>query len=150
MTLRADHVAGGFFVAAALLVLALSGDLPTGRLAAPGAGMVPKLVCALMIFFGLLLVLRAGESAPLATIQWRDLRHAIPVVAITGAAVALYETLGFIVTMSVMMFVLVAAVERRHWAPAALFSLGVALATYFLFTIALKTPLEQGVLGLLP
>jgi putative tricarboxylic transport membrane protein len=147
VTLRSDHVAGGFFVVVGLVVLALSGDLPTGRLAAPGAGMMPKLVCGLMIFFGLLLVLRARESAPLATIAWGDLRHAVPVLAVTAVAVGLYETLGFIVTMSLMMFVLIAAVERRHWAAAALFSLGLTLATYFLFTVALKTPLETGVLG---
>src|SRR5262249_10611829 len=51
MTLRADHVAGGAAIAAALAVLGVSGDLPFGTLAFPGAGMMPKLVCALMIMF---------------------------------------------------------------------------------------------------
>ena len=40
----------------ALLVFALSGDLPFGTLASPGAGMMPKLVLALMIVFGAILV----------------------------------------------------------------------------------------------
>ena len=78
MTLRTDHAAGGVFVAFGLVVLAMSGDLPFGTLSFPGAGMMPKLVAGAMIFFGLVLVLRAGESAPLARIRRGDLwmRHA--------------------------------------------------------------------------
>jgi hypothetical protein len=33
MTLRRDHVAGGAFIVAGILVLAVSGDLPFGTLA---------------------------------------------------------------------------------------------------------------------
>ena len=32
MTLRADHVVGGAFIAFGILVFAISGDLPFGRL----------------------------------------------------------------------------------------------------------------------
>jgi hypothetical protein len=48
--------------------------------------------------------------------------------------------------MSLLLFVLV-ALEGRNLLVAAAFSLGVTLSTYALFTVALKTPLEQGVLG---
>src|SRR5687767_9851429 len=58
--LRKDHIAGGAFVAAGVLVWALSNDLPFGTLASPGAGMLPMMVIALMILFGLILVLQAG------------------------------------------------------------------------------------------
>ena len=66
MILRRDHIAGGVFIAAGLLVFAMSGDLPFGTLASPGAGMMPKLVLGLLIAFGAILVARAGESPPLA------------------------------------------------------------------------------------
>ena len=62
MTLRADHVAGAFFIGFGLLVLALSGDLPTGNLSMPGSGFLPKIVAVLTIFFGGVLALRASES----------------------------------------------------------------------------------------
>ena len=62
------------------------------------------------------------------------------------AAVALYTTLGFIITMSAMLFALI-ALEGRNLVVAAAFSLGMSLSTYALFTVALKTPLEQGLLG---
>jgi Tripartite tricarboxylate transporter TctB family len=146
MTLRADHVAGGVAIAAALAVLAVSGDLPFGTLAFPGAGMMPKLICALMIVFGVLLIARADTSAPFAEISWSDLPHAVRVLAITAAAVALYTTLGFIITMSLMLFVLI-ALEGRNLLIAAAFSIGISASTYVLFTVALKSPLEQGLLG---
>ncbi|MGC1899136.1 MAG: tripartite tricarboxylate transporter TctB family protein, partial [Pseudolabrys sp.] len=62
MTLRADHVAGAFFVGVGLLVLALSGDLPTGSLSLPGSGFMPKIVAVLTVFFGAVLALRGSES----------------------------------------------------------------------------------------
>ena len=76
MTLRADHVAGAAFVAFGIVVFALSGELPLGRLSMPGAGFLPKLVAGLLILLGLVLFLRGRESAPLADIDWSDLKHA--------------------------------------------------------------------------
>jgi Tripartite tricarboxylate transporter TctB family len=146
LILRADHVAGAVTIAAALGVLAVSGDLPFGTLAFPGAGMMPKLVCALMILFGALLLARGRASTPFSEIPWNDLPHAIRVLTITAAAVALYTTLGFIVTMSLMLFALI-ALEGRNLLAAAVYSLAVSLVTYGLFTVVLKSPLEQGILG---
>jgi Tripartite tricarboxylate transporter TctB family len=147
VTLRTDHVAGGIFVAFGLLIFALSGDLPFGTLAFPGAGMMPKLVAALLIAFGAVLVVRAGESAPLASLSWSDLPHAVRVVAITAAAIALFQTLGFLITMTLLLFTLTFATERRPLIPAAAFSIGVVILTYVLFEWALKTPVERGLLG---
>ena len=146
MTLRADHIAGGLAIAAALAVLAASGDLPFGTLAFPGAGMMPKLVCALMIVLGAILLARGGASMPFSEISWNELPHAVRVLAITAVAVALYTTLGFILTMSLMLFALI-AFEGRNLVAAAAYSLGISVATYALFTIVLKSPLEQGILG---
>ncbi len=145
MTLRSDHVAGAVVIVIGLIVWAVSGDLPTGRLSMPGAGMLPKLLCSLLIFFGLMLILRGGESAPFAEISWRDIAHAAPVMAITVVAVALYTTIGFILSMGLMLFALL-CLERRNLVAAAAYSAGISVATYFLFTVVLKSPLEQGLL----
>jgi putative tricarboxylic transport membrane protein len=146
--IRADHVAGGVFTAFGLLVLALSGDLPVGTLSFPGAGMMPKLLAILVVVFGVLLVLGARESAPLADISWQDLPHAMRVAAVTSVAIAFYQSLGFIITMALLLFALIHGVERRHPLAAAAFSAGVVALTYLLFNIALKTPLESGLVGL--
>ncbi len=72
MTLRSDHVAGGFFVAFGILVIALSGDLPMGDLSMPGAGFLPKILAFLTIVFGLTLAARASESKVFAALEWRQ------------------------------------------------------------------------------
>jgi hypothetical protein len=150
VTLHTDHVAGGAAIAAALAVLAASGDLPFGTLAFPGAGMMPKLVCGAMILFGALLIARGGAGEPFAAVAWSDLPHAVRVFAVTAAAVALYTTLGFMATMALMLFALIATEvswSGRNLIAAAAYSIGVSLLTYALFTIVLKQPLEQGILG---
>ena len=147
MTLRMDHVAGVFFIGLGLLLIALSGDLPTGSLSMPGSGFLPKIVAVLTIFFGLVLALRAGESRPFATISWSDAKHAAMVVAITAMAAALYEWLGFLTTDILLMFGLLVIIERRRLLPAAIYSVGVVVVTYVLFVYLLKAPLQTGPLG---
>ena len=128
------------------MVFAISGDLPFGRLSAPGAGMMPKLAAGLMMLFGVLVALGGARSAPLAAIDWSDRGHAALVVAITAAAVVAYRPLGFLITMALLVFALLAVVERRNLLVAAAYSAGLTLFAYWLFGKALKSPLERGVL----
>jgi hypothetical protein len=141
MVLRRDHVAGGAFIIAGALVFAMSGDLPFGTLASPGAGMMPKLVLGLMMAFGAIILLRAGESPPLAEIAWGDFRHAATVVVVSAVAIALYTTIGFVLSVTLLLFVLFYFIERRNiWAALAV-SAGVTGLSYFLFNTLLKSPL---------
>lgn len=147
MTLRADHVAGAFFVVFGLLVIALSGDLPTGNLSMPGSGFLPKIVAGLTIFFGLVLVLRANESKVFATLSWGDAKHAVLVMLITAAAIAVFDWLGFLTTDVLLIFALLVIIERRRLVPATVYSVGVVGFTYVLFVYALKTPINTGPFG---
>jgi hypothetical protein len=147
MILRRDHVAGGIFVLGGALVFALSGDLPWGSMAMPGAGMMPKLALGLMIVLGLVLIVRAGESPPFAEIEWGDLPHAILVTIVTAAVAALYTWLGFIIAMTLLMFVLLVPIERQNILYAAAFSIGTTLVAYGLFALLLKAPLPRGLIG---
>ena len=147
MILRRDHVAGGAFAVGGILVYAVSGDLPFGTLASPGAGMMPKLVVGLMIAFGLIVMARANESPPFAETDWSDFNHAVCVIAAAALATALYTTLGFVLTMSLLLFGLLVAVERRNILRAAAFSVGVTLFAYVWFGSLLKSPLPRGIIG---
>jgi hypothetical protein len=147
MTLRADYVVGAAFVLFGLVVIALSGDLPTGQLSMPGAGFLPMIVAVLLIVFGAVLVLRGKESPPFSNIDWSDLPHAMQVLVITAAAVALYVTLGFIITLISMMIALLVLTERKNVFYAAGYSLCVVTITYTTFEYLLKTPLPDGLLG---
>jgi hypothetical protein len=147
MIVRRDHVAGGAFVVVGALVLAVSGDLPFGTLASPGAGMLPTLVVVLMMAFGVILLAQARRSPPLAEVNWADLPHALRVVVVAAAAVALYVPLGFALTIPLLLVTLIVLVERRPALPAVAFSVGATIAVYVLFTMLLRTPLPRGLLG---
>jgi hypothetical protein len=147
MILRADHIAGAFFIGLGLLVIALSGDLPMGSLSFPGSGFLPKILAVLTILFGFVLATRAAESRPFASLEWSNARHAALVVLITGLAVAAYDWLGFLITMVLLMFALLAIIERRHVVRASVYSLSVVLVTYVTFEYVLNTPLNTGPFG---
>ena len=146
MTLRSDHVAGGAFIALGALVFAISGDLPFGTVSAPGAGMMPKLMAGLMIAFAAMVIAGGAGSDELSKIDWSDRWHALLLVLITAIAVAFYQWLGFLITMTLLVFALLVVVERRHPLPAAAYSLGLTVFAYWLFGKALKSPLERGLL----
>ena len=141
MIVRRDHVAGGAFVIGGALVFAMSGELPFGTLASPGAGMMPKLVLTLLVAFGALLVLRAGESPPLAEVAWGDFVHASTIVAAASIAIGAYTVIGFIPSVSLLLFALIYIVERRNiWRSLAV-SIFVTIGSYYLFNTLLKSPL---------
>jgi hypothetical protein len=144
--LRTDHITGIAAIAFAMLVLAISGDLPVGSLSFPGAGLWPKLLAIVMILLGLVLIIGAHHDEALATAPWGDLKHALPVFVLAAAATALFTFAGFIITMGVMMAGLV-LLKRKPVLHAALFGAGVSVATYALFTMVLRTPLPRGLLG---
>jgi hypothetical protein len=146
MTLRADQVAGGIFIAFGLLIFAISGDLPFGSLSAPGAGMMPKLMAGLMILFAALILAGAATSQEFSRIDWSDRGHAAQLVLVTAVAVWLYQPLGFLITMTLLVFALLVVVERRNILIAAAYSIGLTVFAYWLFGKALKSPLEQGLL----
>jgi putative tricarboxylic transport membrane protein len=145
--LKADHIVGGVFIAFGILVFAISGELPFGTLSAPGAGMMPKLDASLVMLFAALILLRAKESPPAASIDWSDRGHAALVLIITVVAVAAYQWAGFLITMALLVFALLVIVERRNALKAAVYSIGLTLFAYWLFGHALKSPLERGLLG---
>ncbi len=146
MIIRADHVAGGAFIVFGVVVFAISGDLPFGSLSAPGAGMMPKLMAGLMMLFAAIIVIGAGTGRAFSEIDWSDRGHAALLVLITACAVAVYQTLGFLITMTLLVFTLLVVVERREVWRAAVYSVGLTLFAYWLFGKALKSPLERGLL----
>lgn len=128
------------------MVFALSGDLPFGSLTAPGAGMLPKLAAGLMVLFAGLIVFAGRDSAPLKSIDWSDWRHAGLLVLITAGAIMAYRPLGFLITMTLLVFALLVVIERRNVLGAAAYSIGLTVFAYWLFGKALKSPLERGIL----
>ena len=147
MILRRDHVVGGILLAIAALVYLLSGDLPAGTLGSPGPGMLPYISLALIALFALSLLLAARESPPFAETSWSDLPHAASVAAAAVVAVAFYEMLGFLLTMTALIFGVLALIERVQLWRAAVYAVGITMGTKFLLMTLLKSPLPQGPFG---
>jgi hypothetical protein len=145
---KADHIAGGAFVALGIFVFVIGTDLPFGTLSGPGAGFMPKLVAALMIVFALAIMSVAATETKFKSIDWSDWRHAALVVMISATGIALYQKLGFLITMTLLVFTLLVVVERRNVLRAAAYSAGLTLFAYWLFGKALKAPLERGLFWL--
>ena len=145
--MRADHAAGLGFIVFGLGIFALSGDLPMGALSMPGSGFMPKLVAGLLVLFGAILALRAGDSRYLSDIDWSDLKHAGLVVVLSALAIALYTSLGFILAMTLLLFALLVVVEGKNPLRAALYSIATTFIAYGVFAKALKAPLPIGPLG---
>ena len=147
MNLRADHVAGAAFVAFGLLIIALSGDLPAGRLSMPGSGFLPKIIAALLILFGAALVLRARESEAFSAIGWGDLPHALQVIGIAAAGIALYTRAGFLLALFLTIAALLIIIERRNPLRAAVYAASIVVVTFIGFEYVLKTPMPNGPWG---
>ena len=143
MNLRADHVAGAAFALFGVGIIALSGDLPFGQLSMPGSGFLPINIAVLTIVFGLALIARARESRPFSEVAWEDGKHAAMVTVITAAAVALYNYLGFLITMAAMVIALLVVIERRNPLYAGAYSISIVIVTYAAFEYLLKTPLPE-------
>ena len=63
-------------------------------------------------------------------------------------AAASYQSLGFLITMTLLVFALLVVVERAHPLRAAAYSIALTLCAYWLFGKALKAPLERGLFWL--
>jgi hypothetical protein len=146
MTPRADHIAGGAFIVLGILVFIIGWDLPFGRISAPGAGMLPKLMAGLMILFAALVIAAGAASEKLSQLPWSDWHHAALVAVITAIAISFYTTLGFLLTMPLLVFALLAVVERKNIFVAGPYACSLTLFAYWLFGIVLKSPLERGLL----
>lgn len=146
MTLRRDHVASGALIAFGAVVLALSTDLPFGTPASPGPGMLPLICVAVLLGLALVLFIGARSSPPMASVAWDDLPHALIVIVAAVVAASLYTVLGFLITMTALLLVLMLLVERMPLLPSLAISVGVAGGAYLLLGRLLKTPLPQGIL----
>jgi putative tricarboxylic transport membrane protein len=142
--MRADHVVGGALVLLALWVLAGSRDLPLGRLAFPGPGFMPGLLALLLLAFGVVIVLLGRTSPRLRDVRWQESRRAAVVFAIIALTTLAFQTLGFVLAVGLMLFVLVALVERQGLLFGLAFALTVVLASFYLFTRVLGANLPRG------
>ncbi len=124
-------------------------ELPDGQ---PGPALFPGIVGSLLVLFGLVLVVGAvlgrGEPSadPDAGITAQGRLRALAVLGLVVCYLLLAETLGFLVTMGVLLFLLMWLLGARPLVAA----LAAAATTGFVFLVfeeLLLVPLPEGLFG---
>jgi putative tricarboxylic transport membrane protein len=114
----------------------------------PGPGFFPLWYGIALVGLSLLLVAssfrRAAAGKP---VDWREVGRALTAWAGLAACAGLLKVLGFLLAFGLFTFFLVAVMYRRPVGTAAAVSVGVALAFYLLFPVALNVALPVGKLG---
>jgi hypothetical protein len=150
--LRTDRIAGGALGLLGLFVLweslASARRLPLGTLRNPGPAYVPVLLALTLVLFGALIAVAGARSPRLRETDWREWRSAIAIFAVCAFAALMLERLGYRITVTALLLVLVGVVERRGLVFTLAFSLALAAGTYFVFDTLLRVPLPRGPFGL--
>jgi hypothetical protein len=113
--LTTDRVSGVVLVLFALLVIWESRHYPFGTFRLPGPAFVPALLAALLLIFGVLLVVTSSRAPRRSSISWTGWRHAAAILAACVFAVFATERLGYRLTVLLMLGFLLKVVEGRGW-----------------------------------
>jgi uncharacterized membrane protein len=105
---------------------------------------MPGLLALLLLAFGVVIVLLGRTSPRLRDVRWQESRRAAVVFAIIALTTLAFQTLGFVLAVGLMLFVLVALVERQGLLFGLAFALTVVLASFYLFTRVLGANLPRG------
>ena len=142
-----DRVSGAFFIFLGLFVIWERRVLPLGTPGNPGPGYFPLMLAILLIFMGGVMVIRGRQSVALRSIQWPEARTAMAILGCCIFATLGLETIGYRVTMVLILGFLFGFLEHlKIWQVFAL-TLSLALGSFWLFDTFLKVPLPRGGFG---
>ena len=146
--LHPDQIAGAVITAFALYVAWASREYPFGTLAEPGPGYLPFVLALTLAAFGVVLALRGSVArTQQRELRFDDLPHALVLLAVLSAAAYAFERAGYRVTVAMMLFFLLAVIERRNVMVSALLAAGMALGSFYLINDFLRVPLPVGPWG---
>lgn len=143
-----ERISGAALLLLGLVVVWENRLLPLGTHSRPGPGYLPLLLAILLAVLGGILILRGGSAPAFRTVSWEELPHAAAILGCTLFATLFLETLGYRITMLLILGSLFGLLERlRPWL-AVVLTLGLSLGTFWLFDSLLRVPLPRGAWGL--
>jgi len=125
-----------------------SGEYPFGTLAEPGPGLLPLVLAAALMGFGVLIACSRASPSNQRVVSFADLPHALLILGLLSLSALVIERIGYRATVIVLLVVFVAGVERRNVLRALVLALGVAVASFYLINNLLRVPLPVGPWGL--
>jgi putative tricarboxylic transport membrane protein len=144
-----DRVSGIALAVLAIYVLeeTVRYKLPLGSLANPGPAYFPGVLGCLVLAAGIALTVLGGDGPRFASVQWREWRHALAILATIAFCALALERLGYRLTVFLALGFLVGTVERKSLAATFVLAAVLALGTFALFDTLLRVPLPRGPLG---
>ena len=149
---RADIIAGilGLFVG--FYVIIESRTFPDDEVLLMGPSFFPIVLSVLMLIFSIALIVNAlmGRSAKKAEkLDLRDpgIQRSIISLLATIVYLSTLEKLGFIIGSIIYLMFLMYLLKLRNYVKMVLVSVGVSLAVYYIFRVALSITLPLGLLG---
>jgi putative tricarboxylic transport membrane protein len=139
-----DRVSGAFLVLVGLFVAWERRVLPLGTTGHPGPGYVPLLLAVLLIILGAILIVQGRGAKALREVTWSETPHALAILGCCLFITLFMETIGYRLTMLVVMGFLFGVMERLKVWLAAVLTVSFAFGTFWLFDTLLRVPLPRG------
>ncbi|MHB8770235.1 MAG: tripartite tricarboxylate transporter TctB family protein [Syntrophales bacterium] len=140
-----DRLSGAFLILLGLFVVWERRVLPLGTTSQPGPGYVPLILALLLLIFGVILIAQGKGSKPLRSLSWEEAPHAAAILGCCLFITVFLETIGYRITMLIVMGFLFGIMERRNsWWLALILTLGFSFGTFWLFDSLLRVPLPRG------
>jgi putative tricarboxylic transport membrane protein len=146
--LTTRRAAGGVLVLVGAVALWQAQGFPMGALARPGPGLLPAALALVLIVIGAVMLARGGAGEPLGAGSWRESAHALGILGVCALVALLLERLGWRLTVTLALLLLLRALERRSVAFAVALTAAIALGSFWLFDTLLKVPLPRGPFGI--
>lgn len=146
--MRVDRIAGVFlFGLSAYVIMHTYMSLPLGSHSNPGPGYFPMLLGIVVAILALVILVQGRRSLAFRDLRWPGFTHGAGIAACCIFAILAMESLGYRITMLLILLFLFGVLERLKIWLALVLSGGLTLGTYGLFHILLNVPLPIGVLG---
>jgi hypothetical protein len=145
--LTVRRAAGAILVVIGAFALWEGLRFPLGTLARPGPAYMPAVLSAVLVAFGLVMMLARDGGVRLAMLDWSDGRHAVVILAVCAFVALTLEPLGWRTSVAVALLVLLGGLERRGVVSTVVLTVVIAFGSFYLFNDVLNVPLPRGRLG---
>ncbi len=146
-----DRVSGIFWLIIGLVLSVWSTRYQIGSFAQPGPGFLPLILGLLLIFLSLVLLAKAKKTSPptetakpSSTARWGKVVYTVIILL---ATTFVFERIGYMITVFLLMLLLMQAGGLRSWKKVLLIAFGTILGVYIVFVLLLQQPLPRGFFG---
>lgn len=148
---HSDLISGIFWLIFGLLLSLWATNYQIGSLTQPGPGFLPLVVGVLLILFSFILLgqgkksslLKEGLLSSFLSREWKKVAYTVLIMLL---ATFLFEKIGYLLTVFLLIVLLMMVGELQNWKKILLIALITALGIYIIFVRLLEQPLPRGFL----